>query len=60
MPFTESDKTERGKIVIVTGAGGDFIGDVEWPSFGDVADPGVWSRIHDEGVQTLESPIGDL
>jgi enoyl-CoA hydratase/carnithine racemase len=47
---------DRGnKIVIVTGAGGDFIGDVEWPSFGDVADPGVWSRIHDQGAQTLEN-----
>ena len=43
------------KIVIMTGAGGNFIGDVEWPSFGDVADPGVWSRIHDEGVQVLEN-----
>src|SRR6202035_5659749 len=31
------------------------MGDVEWPSFGDVADPGVWSRIHDEGVQVLEN-----
>ena len=42
-------------IVIITGAGGNFIGDVEWPSFGDVADPGVWSRVHDEGVQVLEN-----
>jgi enoyl-CoA hydratase/carnithine racemase len=24
-------------------------------SFGDVADPGVWSRIHDEGTQVLEN-----
>src|SRR3984893_18801482 len=30
-------------------------GSVEWSSFGDVADPGVWSRIHDEGLQTLEN-----
>ena len=43
------------KIVIMTGASGTFIGDVDWPFFGDVADPGVWSRIHDEGVQTLEN-----
>src|SRR5207237_3075588 len=43
------------KIVIMTGAGGNFIGDVDWRSFGDVADPGVWSRIHDEGAQTLEN-----
>src|SRR5437870_5167689 len=28
---------------------------VEWSSFGKVADPGVWSQIHDEGVQVLEN-----
>jgi len=42
-------------IVILTGAGGEFIADVDWSSFGDVADPGVWSRVHDEGVQVLEN-----
>jgi enoyl-CoA hydratase/carnithine racemase len=47
---------DRGnKIVILTGAGENFITDVEWTSFGDVDDPGVWSRIHDEGAQTLEN-----
>src|SRR6202051_2345368 len=55
MPFTESGKNRANKIVIITGAGGNFIGGVEWPSFGDVTDPGVWSRIHDEGVQVLEN-----
>src|ERR1700749_4115442 len=43
------------KIVILTGAGGDFIIGVDWSSFGDVADPGVWSQIHDEGTQVLEN-----
>src|SRR5580704_3175089 len=43
------------KIVILTGAGGEFITDVDWPSFGDAADPGVWSQVHDEGVQVLEN-----
>jgi enoyl-CoA hydratase/carnithine racemase len=42
------------KIVILTGAGG-FITDVDWSSFGDVADPGVWSQVHDEGAQALEN-----
>ena len=51
--FHRIGQDRANKIVIVTGAGGNFIGDVEWPSFGDVADPGVWSRIHDEGAQTL-------
>ena len=47
---------DRGnKIVILTGAGGDFIIGVDWSSFGDVADPGVWSQIHDEGTQVLEN-----
>ena len=53
--FHRIGQDRANKIVIMTGAGGDFIGDVEWSSFGDVADPGVWSRIHDEGVQTLEN-----
>jgi enoyl-CoA hydratase/carnithine racemase len=53
--FHRIGQDRENKIVIVTGAGGNFIGDVEWPSFGDVADPGVWSRIHDEGLQTLEN-----
>src|ERR1700747_543218 len=43
------------KIVILTGAGGEFITDVDWSSFGDVTDPGVWSPVHDEGVQVLEN-----
>jgi enoyl-CoA hydratase/carnithine racemase len=65
--FTAQDHTElvdafyriaqdrANKIVILTGAGGDFITGVEWSSFGDVADPGVWSQVHDEGVQILEN-----
>src|SRR5881394_4114218 len=65
--FTAQDHTEfvdafyriaqdrANKIVILTGAGGEFITDVDWSSFGDVADPGVWSQVHDEGVQVLEN-----
>jgi enoyl-CoA hydratase/carnithine racemase len=43
------------KIVILTGAGGDFMIGVDWSSFTNVSDPGVWSQIHDEGVQVLEN-----
>jgi enoyl-CoA hydratase/carnithine racemase len=43
------------KIVILTGAGGDFIAGIDFPSFGNVADPGVWSQVQDEGVQILEN-----
>ena len=40
-------------IVILTGTGGEFIPGIDFPSFGNVADPGVWSQVHDEGVQIL-------
>ena len=53
--FYRISQDRANKIVILTGAGGDFIADVAWSSFGDVADPGVWSQVHDEGVQVLEN-----
>ena len=65
--FTAQDHTElvdafyriaqdrANKIVILTGAGGEFISGIDFSSFGNVADPGVWSQIHDEGVQILEN-----
>jgi enoyl-CoA hydratase/carnithine racemase len=65
--FTAHDHTEfvdafyriaqdrANKIVILTGAGGEFIPDIDFSSFGNVADPGVWSQAHDEGVQILEN-----
>ena len=53
--FYRISQDRTNKIVILTGAGGDFITDVDWSSFGDASDPGVWSQIHDEGVQALEN-----
>jgi enoyl-CoA hydratase/carnithine racemase len=65
--FTAQDHTEfvdafyrisqdrTNKIVILTGAGGEFIPGIDFSSFGNVADPGVWSQVHDEGVQILEN-----
>src|SRR5260370_13728293 len=65
--FTAQDHTEfvdafyriaqdrATKIVILTGAGGDFIPAIDFSSFGNVADPGVWSQVHDEGTQILEN-----
>src|SRR6266851_2854994 len=65
--FTAQDHTEfvdafyriaqdrANKIVILTGAGGDFIPEIDFSSFGNVADPGVWGQVHDEGVQLLEN-----
>ena len=53
--FYRISQDRANKIVILTGAGGDFIIGVDWASFGDVADPEVWSQVHDEGVQVLEN-----
>jgi enoyl-CoA hydratase/carnithine racemase len=53
--FYRIGQDRANKIVILTGASGEFITDVDWTSFGDVADPGVWSQIHDEGTQVLEN-----
>lgn len=53
--FYRIGQDRANKIVILTGAGGQFISNVDWSSFGDVADPGVWSQIHDEGLQVLEN-----
>jgi enoyl-CoA hydratase/carnithine racemase len=53
--FYRIAQDRANKIVILTGAGGDFIPDVDWSSFGDVSDPDVWSQVHDEGVQVLEN-----
>jgi enoyl-CoA hydratase/carnithine racemase len=47
--FHRIGQDRANKIVIMTGAGGNFISDVDWRSFGDVADPGVWSRITTKG-----------
>ena len=67
LTFTAQDHTEfvdafyrisqdrANKIVILTGAGGEFIPGIDFASFGNVADPGVWSQIHDEGVQIVEN-----
>ncbi|MGH9559926.1 MAG: enoyl-CoA hydratase/isomerase family protein [Terracidiphilus sp.] len=65
--FTAPDHTEfvdafyriaqdrANKIVILTGAGGEFIPGIDFSTFGNVADPGVNSQIHDEGVQIVEN-----
>src|ERR1700687_3333585 len=65
--FTAQDHTEfvdafyriaqdrENKIVILTGAGGEFVPEIDFSSFGNVADPAVWSQVHDEGVQILEN-----
>src|SRR5580704_3023762 len=65
--FTAQDHTElvdafyriaqdrANQIVILTGTGGEFIPSIDFASFGNVADPDVWSQVHDEGVQIVEN-----
>jgi enoyl-CoA hydratase/carnithine racemase len=69
LTFTAQDHTDfvdafyriaqdrANKIVILTGTGGEFIPAIDFLSFGDVADPAVWSQVHDEGVQILENLV---
>src|SRR6202048_1009755 len=53
--FYRIAQDRANKIVILTGVGGEFIPEIDFSSFGNVADPGVWGQVHDEGVQLLEN-----
>ena len=53
--FYRISQDRATKVVILTGAGGQFIPGIDFSSFGNVADPAVWSQVHDEGVQILEN-----
>ena len=53
--FYRISQDRANKIVIFTGTGGQFIPGIDFSSFGNVADPAVWSQVHDEGVQILEN-----
>ena len=53
--FYRISQDRQNKIVILTGAGGQFIPGIDFASFGNVADSAIWSQVHDEGVQILEN-----
>jgi len=53
--FYAIGRDRDNRVVILTGAGGDWIGDIDFASFGDVSDPDGWARVHDEGTQVLEN-----
>src|SRR6059036_3967866 len=53
--FYRIGQDRANAVVIFTGTGGHFIAGIHFASFGNVADPGVWSQVHDEGVQILEN-----
>src|ERR1700740_3563681 len=52
--FYRIAQDRENKIVILTGAGGEFLPEIDFSSFGNVAGPAVWGQVHDEGVQLLE------
>lgn len=53
--FYHIGRDRDNKIVILTGKGGQWMGDIDFSSFGDVSDPDVWSKVHDEGTQIVEN-----
>src|SRR2546425_6858781 len=65
--FTAQDHTEfvdafyrvaqdrENKIVILTGAGGEFVAEIDFSSFGNVAGPGICGQVYDVSVQILEN-----
>src|SRR5712675_239750 len=53
--FYRIAQDRANKIVILTGASGEFIPEIDFSSFGNVADPAAWSQVHDEGVQIVEN-----
>ncbi|MDG0856253.1 enoyl-CoA hydratase/isomerase family protein [Roseateles puraquae] len=53
--FYDIGRDRGNKVVILTGAGGQWMGDIDFASFGNVADPDVWSKVHDEGTQIVEN-----
>lgn len=42
--FYQVSQDRANKIVILTGAGGEFIPEIDFSSFGNVADAAVWAR----------------
>lgn len=53
--FYDIGRDRANKVVILTGTGGQWMGDIDFASFGNVADPDVWSKVHDEGTQIVEN-----
>ena len=53
--FYDIGRDRDNRVVILTGAGGDWRGDIDFGSFGNVGDPDVWAKVHDEGEQILQN-----
>ncbi len=53
--FYDISRDRDNKIVILSGTGGQWMPNIDFSSFGDVSDPDVWSRLHDDGTQAVEN-----
>src|SRR5260370_27951075 len=53
--FYDVARDRGNEVVILTGAGSDFMPSIDFNSFGNVSDPDVWSKVHDEATQMLEN-----
>jgi len=53
--FYDISRDRDNKVVILTGTGGQWMPDIDFSSFGNVADPDVWAKVHDEGDQVLDN-----
>ena len=53
--FYDIGRDRDNKIVILTGTGGQWMAEIDFATFGDVSDPDVWSKVHDEGTQIVEN-----
>ncbi len=53
--FYRIGRDRANKVVILTGAGGQWMADIDFASFGNPGDPNNWAKVHDEGTQILEN-----
>lgn len=53
--FYEISRDRANRVVILTGAGKDWMSSVDFASFGDVTIAGNWAKLVDEGEQILEN-----
>lgn len=53
--FYQIGRDRDNRVVILTGAGKDWMASIDFPSFGDVTNAKNWSKVVDEGSQVLEN-----
>jgi enoyl-CoA hydratase/carnithine racemase len=53
--FYKIGRDRDNKVVILTGAGGEWMANIDFSTFGNIADADGWAKVHDEGTQILEN-----